>query len=212
MKANILERYPRSMDGRYCIDITASKVSDLYDDFDKHAPYVRKELDQDLVEYITDSARDLGREEFSIRFHLVEPPDEAMIARVTTSINSYFLYLKTIEFRELGRVIRTSLIYLLLGAVLLFLTVWLNQKLTPDATVLGSVFSQGLTVAAWVSLWEALATFLVNWAPYSRQIKIYERIAVAPVQFMPEPLPASVVPSGKQELAELTAHAVVRGH
>jgi hypothetical protein len=196
MKENILERYPRTTDGRYIVDISAGKVSDLYDDFDKHAPYVRKELDQDLVEYITDSVRDLGREEFTIRLRLVEPPDDAMTARVTASINSYFLYLKTIEFNKLGRVIRTSLIYLVLGVAMLFLTVWLNQKLTPDATVLSRVFAQGLTVAAWVSLWEALATFLVNWTPYSRQIRMYERIAEAPVLFMPEPLPASAVPSG----------------
>jgi hypothetical protein len=196
MKANILERYPRATDGRYIIDITAGKVSDLYNDFDKHAPYVRKELHQDLVEYITDSVRDLGREEFVIRFHLVDPPDEAMMDRVTASINSYFLYLKTIEYHELGRVIRTSLIYLVLGVALLFLTVWVNEKLMLDTTVLSRVFSQGLTVAAWVSLWEALATFLVNWTPYSRQIRMCERIAEAPVQFMPAPVPASVAPSG----------------
>jgi hypothetical protein len=196
MKSNILERYPCATDGRYMIDITADKVSDLYNDFDKNAPYVRKELDQDLVEYIRDSARDLGREKFTIRFYLVEPPDEAMMDRVTTSINSYFLYLKTIEFQELARIIRTSLIYLVLGVAMLFITVWLNQKLTTDASVLSSVFSQGLTVAAWVSLWEALATFLVNWTPYSRQIKIYERIAEAPVLFMSAPAPPSVTPSG----------------
>jgi hypothetical protein len=65
-----------------------------------------------------------------------------------------------------------------------------------DTTVLSRVFSQGLTVAAWVSLWEALATFLVNWTPYSRQIRMYERIAETPVQFMPAPVPASLAPSG----------------
>jgi len=196
MKANILERYPRATDGRYIIDITAGKVGDLYNDFDKNAPYVRKELNQDLVEYITDSVRDLGREEFTIRFHLVESPDGEMMDRVTASMNSYFLYLKTIEFHELSRVIRTSLIYLVLGVALLFLSVWANERLALDATVLSRVFSQGLTVAAWVSLWEALATFLVNWTPYSRQIRMYERIAEAPVQFTQEPAPASAAPSG----------------
>jgi len=32
--------------------------------------------------------------------------------------------------------------------------------------------------------WEALATFIVYWTPYSRQIKIYNRIANAMVQFV----------------------------
>ena len=187
MKENILERYHREADGRYIIDITAGRISDLYNDFDRDAPYVRKDLDQDLVEYITDAVRDLGREGFIIRFHLAEPPDEAIMTRTTASINSYFLYLKTIEIKELGRVMRASLIYLAIGISLLFLTVWLSQNPAPGATVMRSVFLQGLTVASWVSLWEAMATFLVNWAPYSRQIRIYERIAVAPVQFVSAP-------------------------
>jgi hypothetical protein len=184
MKSNILERYLRTPDGNYIIDITAGKVSDLYDDFDKYTPYVKKELDQALAEYLTESARDLGREEFIIRFHLVEPPDETMKARIITSINSYFLYLKSIEIRELARTMRSSLIFLVVGVAILSLSIWVNQKLMPDAAVWSRVVAEGLTVAAWVSLWEALATFLVNWTPYSRLIKMYDRIAKAQVKFM----------------------------
>lgn len=187
MKANILERYVRLADGRYVIDITAGKVSDLYDDFDNYTPYVRKELDQNLVEYITDSARDLRKNDFVIRFHLVEPADEEMKSRIMVSVKSYFLYLKTIELNELARVIRTSSIFFLLGIAMLFITVWVNENLSANVTVLEKVFAQGLTVASWVALWEALATFLVNWTPYSRQIRLYERIARAPVEFMSPP-------------------------
>jgi len=187
MKENILERYSQMPDGSYLIDITAGKISDLYDDFDKHTPYVRKELDQNLVEYIADSASDLGKQAFTIRFHFLELPEEEMRARITASINSYFLYLKNIEIRELSRVIRISLIYFVIGVCLLFLSVWVNENLSLDATVLVKVFAEGLTVAAWVSLWQALATFLVNWTPYTRQINLYERIAGAPVRFNSEP-------------------------
>lgn len=183
MKSNILERYSQTADGRYIIDITSGKLSDLYNDFDKHAPYVRKELDQDLVEYITDSASDLGGEQFIIKFHFLEPPENNMKDRIITSINSYFLYLKNIELQELGRAMRTSMIFLVIGMSILFLSVWVNQQVALDASVVTNVFAQGLTVAAWVALWEALATFLVNWAPYTRKIRQYERIADAPVEF-----------------------------
>jgi hypothetical protein len=183
MKVGILERYTRSPDGRYIIDINAGKVSDLYDDFDRHAPYVRKELDQHLVEYITDSARDLSGEEYTICFHLLEPADASMQERITSSINSYFMYLKNLELNQWARVMRTSLIFLVIGIGILFLSVWVNEKLVSNATVLGKVFAQGLTVAAWVSLWEALANFLINWKPYTQQVKLYDRIAHAPVQF-----------------------------
>lgn len=187
MKALILERYSRTQEGRYIIDINADKISDLYDDFDKQAPYIKKELDQNLVDYLAESARDLDKEAFIIRIGLAEAPNEAMMERITTSINSYFQYLKTIELRELRRNMRTSLIFLFMGMAILFLSVWVNQQLSEQASVLSKVFAEGLNVAAWVSLWEALATFLVNWTPYSRQIRLYERIAHAPVEFITIP-------------------------
>ena len=158
MSNMILELYKQLADGRYVIGINAGKTSDLYNDFDKHMPYVRKELDQDLVEYISDSARDLYKEDF--------------------------IYLKTLEIMELSRIMRTSLLFLVIGMALLFLSILANEELTAETTVITKVFAGGLTVAAWVSLWEALATFIVNWTPFSRKIKLYDRIANAPVDFL----------------------------
>ena len=183
MKKHILDRYPRTSDGKFIIDITAGKVEDLYDDFDKHTPYAKKELDENLVNYIIDSTRDVGKAEFIIQFWFLTMPDDSLKERISGSIHNYFLYLKEIELRELMRNIRISLIFLIIGMAILFLSVWLNQQITQEASVIYKVFAQGLTVAAWVSLWEALATFLVNWTPYTRQIKMYERIAQAPIAF-----------------------------
>lgn len=158
MKSAILDRYPMSEDGKYVIDITAGRINDLYSDFDRYTPYVRKELDQNLTEYLTDSAKDLGKKSFLIRFNLLETPDDSMKERITSSINNYFIYLKQIEVNELTRSLRSSFIYFFIGIFILFLSVW-------------------------VSLWEALASFIVNWTPYKRQINLYERISKAPVLF-----------------------------
>lgn len=186
MNKNILERYSLTADGRCIISITAGKVSDLYNSFDSHTPYVRKELDQDLVEYITDSASELGRNDFLIHFNLFEPVGDEMKKRISTSINSYFIYLKTIEVNELRRIMHASLIYLAIGIVLLFLSIHLRQ-LAGEESMLNKLLTEGLTVAAWVSLWQALATFLINWTPYRRRIKLYQRIASSPVDFVTEP-------------------------
>ncbi|MDH5711692.1 MAG: hypothetical protein OEZ15_08535 [Gammaproteobacteria bacterium] len=193
MKSTILERYPCTDSGQYIIDINAGEISYLYNDFDKYTPYVRKELDDDLVDYLIESASELDKEAFIIRLNLVTPPVESMKSRITASINSYFLYLKTIEIEELGRNIRTSLIFFIIGLTLLSLSVWVNEQLTIDASVITKVFAEGLTVAAWVSMWEALANFLVNWAPFTRRIKLYERIATAPVQFISTPANADQI-------------------
>lgn len=183
MKKQILDRYARTRDNKLKIDIAVRRVEDLYNDLDKHAPYRKKELDQDLVEYLIDSVSEIGQEEFVIEFRLTAVTDSILMARVKTSIHNYFLYLKELELRELARMTRTSIILFSIGVAILSISVWINQKITGQGGVIPLVFSEGLNVAAWVSLWNAIATFLISWAPRRRQIKMYERIARATILF-----------------------------
>ncbi len=182
-KRRILERYARAEDGRVVIDIAAGRIADLYDDWDKHAPYLKKELDQGLVDYIIDSVREIGSEPFLIQVSLAAPMDASAVCRVQTSLHNYFLYLRELEARDLRRLTRTSLILFVVGVAILTASVWINSRPSVRDVVLGSVIAEGLTIAAWVSLWEALAMFLVNWAPHRRLIRMYERIAKADVRF-----------------------------
>ena len=187
MKKKILERYNQSADGRFVIDIAAGRVEDLFNDFDTYTPFVRKELATDLADYILDSVRDLGKEPFLIKIRLLNPPDESMKSRIQEGIRNYFQYLKDVEIRDLTRAMRTSVIFFILGIAILFLAVWVGEKIGESTSVVAHVFAEGLTVAAWVSLWEALATFLINWSPYTRQVKMCERIAMADVIFTETP-------------------------
>jgi hypothetical protein len=183
MKKHILERYSRTDDNKIIIDIAAGKVSDLYNDLDKHAPYRKKELDPELVDYLIDSTSEIGSKDFVIQFRLAELAGGKLITRVQTSIHNYFQYLIALEFRELTRMVRSSCILLTIGVVILVCDVMLTEKIADHETVLGNVFTEGLNVAAWVSLWNAIANFLIDWAPRRRQIKMYRRISKAPILF-----------------------------
>ncbi len=184
MRKRILERYSRTNDGEVIIDIAAARIADLYDDFDKHAPYLKKELDQGLVEYIIDSVREIGKEPFLVQVSLAAPVDEPAVCRVQTSLHNYFLYLKELEAREMRRLARNSLTLLAVGIAILTASVWVNARPSVRDIVLERVIAEGLTIAAWVALWEALAMFLVNWAPHRRMIAMYDRIAKADVRFV----------------------------
>jgi len=184
MKKGILDRYPRTEDGRIMIEIAASRVEDLYNHFDRDAPYMRKELDADLVDYITDSVDEIDEEPFVIRFKLAEPPESGLISRLQSSIQNYYLYLKEWERRELTALLRTSLVLLIAGVAILAISVWFNQQLANSETVVKRVFAEGLTIVAWIAMWESLATFIVNWAPRRKRIRQYQRIAEAPVLFL----------------------------
>ncbi len=190
MDRHILDRYSRTDQGLVSIDIAANRVEELYSDYDNSAHFLKKDLEQNLVEYLVESARELGREPFVIRFSFGTPVNEEAMSRVRLSLGTYFTYLGHLQMRELRHMFRTSFILLMVGIAILYLAVRLNLYLEHGESVISRVFAEGLTVAAWVSLWESLATFLINWAPYRRQIRLCQRIAAAPVLF------SSLAPAG----------------
>ncbi|MFH1217631.1 MAG: hypothetical protein V1706_14135 [Pseudomonadota bacterium] len=184
MKKEIIDRYARTVDDRVIIDITADNIENLYNNFDKSAHYLKKDLDQNLVDYLIESVREIGGEDFVIQFSFAAVVTPELTTRVQESIGSFFVYLRELEVRELKRMLRASLILLAVGIIIMTLSVWVNIHFgLQRETVFNRVFAEGLTVAAWISLWEALATFLINWNPHRRLIKLYERIAGAKVLF-----------------------------
>lgn len=183
MKKDVIDRYERNANGDIILDVTADKVEDLYNHFDRSAPYMRRDLDQDLVNYIIDSAKELGEQPFTICFTLNNLPDKDRCSRIRQSVNSFFLSLVEVERNKFKRMMHKSLIFFSVGIAILFFSVWFNQKLGLDRTVLANVFAEGLTVAAWVSLWEALATFLIKWLPHRTNIHLYQRLSSIPSVF-----------------------------
>lgn len=186
MRHAVLSRYERDDDGSVVIDVAADRIEDLYNNFDRNAPYIRRDLDQDLVDYLIGCAREIGPTPFVIRFALHRAPDEDSLARVRRSVKGYFEYRTEIEAALIRQMLRKAAVLFLVGLAILFVSVSVNQWLGVERTVVANVFAEGLTVAAWVSLWESLATLLVEWSPHRRAISLFGRIAAAPLQCRPQ--------------------------
>ncbi len=183
MKQPIVDRYARTDDGRVIIDINAVRVEDLYSDFDKSAHYLKKDLDSDLVEYIVNSVREIGDLPFVIRFSLAAEVAETLMTRVRMSVRNFFMYMKQVELGEMRRIMRTSAVLFAAGLSVLTLSVLVHRGMTPQEGVLKDVFAEGLTVAAWVSLWEAIGRLLFSALPRRRRVNRCDRIAAAEVIF-----------------------------
>lgn len=183
MQEHILERYSRTENGEFIIDLAAHRMEDLFDFYDRTSSFLKKDLDGQLVDFIVDSAREVGAAPFVIRVSLAVPVAPDQKQRLQASIREYFLYLKDLQRRQIRGRIRSSMVLLLAGLCILTLTVFINKIQGIHDSVIGSVFAEGLTIAAWVSLWEALATFLINWPPLRANVRLYERIATTPVYF-----------------------------
>ena len=185
VKRRILDRYEQTQDGRIIIDVAATCVEDLYEDFDKTAPYHKKDLDEDFVYYLTECTREIGHSDFVIRFVFERYPSEQFIQRVRTSILKFFMYQRELELAAIKKMFRTSGMLIVIGVFILGVSIWVNLILLASGSVsfFKSVFAEGLTIVAWVSMWEGLATFLLNWAPHRFKINLYKKIADAQVLF-----------------------------
>lgn len=181
----VLSRYERDDEGNIVLDVSAHRVEDLYNDFDKSAPYIRRDLDYDFAGYLIGCVRELHGMPFVIRLTLDAPLDASKFARVRRSLNTYFIYLAEVEIRKILEMFRRSSILFIIGLGILFASVWLNRWLGEDRSVTANVFAEGLTVAAWVSLWEALAIFLVEWFPHRRNVVLYRGLSRAELTFRP---------------------------
>lgn len=185
MKQAVFSRYASDFDGCLLIDVTADRVEELYSNFDRNAPFIRRDLDQELVDYLIACAKELSHKSFAIRFTLDHPPDENRLARIRRSVHGYFLYLAELERQKVREMVRRSLILFCIGLAILFVSVWVNKLVGQQRSVVGDVFAEGLTVAAWVSLWEAFATFLIEWFPRRKDILLYHKLADARLVFQP---------------------------
>lgn len=182
-----LSRYARAQDGVVIIDVTTSAVRDLYNNFDRHAPYIRRDLDPELTDYLVECAEEIGSAPFLIQIRLDQPPTPEQEQRVRESLWNYFSYLGRLERRSRRRARGVSMALMALGAVLLLVVLSLEQWPAFHNNLACSVLNQGLTVAAWVALWEALATYFVRWWPYRWRQRVYGYLAHAPVRLISAP-------------------------
>ena len=201
MLKRIVDRYEHTADGLVIVDVAARRVEDLYEDFDKTAPYHKMDLDEDLVYYLTECAREIGRVDFVIRFMFECYPSEEFMLRVRTSVHKFFIYQRELERGAMNKMLRTAATLLIIGIIILGLSLWVNHLFTVGRTpsFLNTVFAEGLTIVAWVSVWEALATFLLNWPQHLFLIKLFRKIAEAPVQFQQPSEHLSVVTDSASE-------------
>lgn len=189
MKKPILDRYARTDDGCVAIDVSTNRAADLYNNFDKTTPFAKKELDDDLVEYLVDSVQEIGPEDFVFRFYFPEADEPQLQSRIQASMKNYFLYLRELESRALGSMLRRSLVFFLAGCFLLLLSIQVNTAVTGSSGIFMRLLAEGLTISSWIALWESVALLLVNWLPGRKRIAMFGRMSAAPVQFGSAPAP-----------------------
>jgi len=183
VKEDIFSRYESHAGRRLAIDVSVGRIEELFEDFDSAASYVKKDLDQDFVEYLIECVREIGGYDFVIRINLPVLVQEKHRKRVRKSIKSYFRYLELLERRKLRKMLWRSFLLFCLGMFLLTISMTFRGGMEHFGVMMQELLVEGLTVAAWVSLWAAFASLIFELASIIADIRIYRRIAGREVVF-----------------------------
>lgn len=178
MKDHILNRYDRDKNGALLIKIFASKVEDLYEDYDKKSSFIKKDLKYKLEEYLFESVDEIGSTPFVLQFYFEEASSKESLKRLQSSISEYFSYLIFLEKKSTKESLKNSIIFFLIGFLLIFVSFLLSEH----DNMAYRLISEGVMIGGWVALWEALATILVKWLPLRKNLSIYQKIASAKVE------------------------------
>ncbi len=169
----------RVEDGAHCVDIRIGSVEQLFDNRDP-APFRKRDLDPDLVEYLVAAAEDLaplGPFRLVLWFATARPSDD-----VCPAIRAHFEYeLERIE-RHRRRQRRTGAVALVVGIVLLLglLSIAHVIATAPENSVREAI-REGLVIMSWVALWRPVDTLIYEWLPLHRERKLFARLLDAPI-------------------------------
>lgn len=177
MRKEILSRYQMSENHEVIIDIALEKTEELYSNFDRKTPFMKKDLSEDFVNYLIECVQEIGDNPFFIRLDVDKEPLEDSALRIENSIHNFFYYLIDLKSIQMRAKSKTSIILLFVGLFLAGFAIVMHSQAATLQLLSLSVIAEGLSVAAWVALWESLATFLIEFIPYKKRIKLYKRIA-----------------------------------
>lgn len=179
-------RYELTPDGRACIDPWVSRLDDIYNRFDHAVVVPNRNLAPALVRYLEDCTTELGAAPFVIRFHLKEAATEREQTLAKVSLDRYFAYRIALERQARTRLIKRSIVLFAAGASLITaITLATVNQVGGDGLAI-SLTTQGLTVAAWLLLWESFGAWFLHWAPARGREAVLWRLRVAETVFLVE--------------------------
>ena len=169
------------------IAIRVRTIGQLFNSFDP-SPFLEKDLDNDAEDYIVSWARELPSDQpFSIVIHLpskeAETPEAASLAEAMANYFENRARRLEHELRELFRIGWRSLAIGTAALVVCLAASQLVSGLIPDPTT-ARIVEESLILVGWVANWRPIEIYLYDWWPIRRRLRLYRRIAQAPVELV----------------------------
>ncbi len=165
----------------YLIEVGLDQYADIFNEWDP-APFKRRIIDPDLELYLEESCEEIPvRHPIKLCFSLpAERVDQHLEAAALEGLRNSFVF-KQYLLRKAVRKTNTKLLqFVSIGLLLLGIaTVFSDQT----EGIVPSTLVEGLFIAGWVFVWEAVSLFFFTDRELYHQHRIYQRLQNAPVMF-----------------------------
>ena len=166
------------------LELRVREIGQLFNSMDP-TPFLNKDLDREAEAYIETWALGFPPDSrLHITIHLEHLPAEGdPSALMTEAIHNYFDYKAGLVRGELKQLLKQGRISLLIGVT--FVTVCLVAADAIGLLGTGTAFTiahESLTIVGWVAMWRPLQTFLYDWWPLARRIRVCRTLRHAHVR------------------------------
>ncbi|WPG40881.1 hypothetical protein [Variovorax sp. EBFNA2] len=166
------------------LDLRVNELAQLFNSMDP-TPFLNKDLDREAEAYIESWAMGLPRDSrLRLSIHLGRLPiEDEPSTLLTEAIHNYFEYKGNLARGELKQLLRDGRTSLLIG--LSFVTACLigAEAIAQAGTHTAfTIARESLTIVGWVAMWRPLQTFLYDWWPLARRIRVYQNLSHAHVR------------------------------
>ena len=166
------------------LEVRVREIDQLFNSMDP-TPFLNKDLDREAEAFIETWALGLppgSRLHLTIHLeHLPVEGDPSVL--MTDAIHNYFDYKADLVRGDLRQLLKQGRVSLLIGMG--FVTVCL---IAADAiahmgtSTAVTITRESLTIVGWVAMWRPLQTFLYDWWPLARRIRICKTLSKAKVR------------------------------
>ncbi len=167
------QTYQRNKDGAFKILVALHKYEDVYSDWDP-SPFKRRDIEEDFIEYIWDSALDIPINEDMVIVFLVEESlrDDKKEQHLIKALNNHFVYsLNKVERRYFEEK-KKSLRYLIIGIVFAFFA---YSNIFVGVDLWTKIFEEGIIIGTWVFFWEAFYDLFIECRSFRQEIKLIKK-------------------------------------
>lgn len=166
----------------FIISVAIENYGDIFNDLDP-APFRKRDLDQDLRDYLEESSSDIPlKYDIILQFNVsVEVKDKNKEEKSKSGLKTYFSFVKDLYGKKIRKSYKKSGVHFFASLILLSLSYLLRT--TMNASLFFTILVEGITIGGWVFLWEAISTFAFR----NREVRVnyrhYKRFADTSIRF-----------------------------